>query len=242
MGYYHPMLIKLIIVNCLFVLCASQSFDFFYFVQQWPPALCDQKQSCCYPTTGKPALDFGIHGLWPNYNNGSYPSSCDNRNLYDETEIEDLISSLQQDWPTLACPTNNGTKFWSHEWDKHGTCSLSTLDEHSYFQAALTLKEKANLLSVLKDAGIKPGGFYSLAAVKQAIKDGTGHEAAIQCNNDLFGNNQLYQVYLCADKYGTDLIDCPILPKKKCNETIEFATFGPEAFAEEGSFFTFSSE
>ncbi|KAM3360249.1 hypothetical protein P3S68_019961 [Capsicum galapagoense] len=34
MEYYCPMLIKLIVVNCLFVLCASQSFDFFYFVQQ----------------------------------------------------------------------------------------------------------------------------------------------------------------------------------------------------------------
>lgn len=149
---------------------------------------------------------------------------------------------MQENWPTLACPKNNGTKFWSHEWDKHGTCSLSTLDEHSYFQAALTIKEKVNLLSVLKDAGIEPGGYYSLEAIKEAIKDGTGHEAAIQCNSDALGNNQLYQVYLCVDKYGTDLIDCPILPKRKCNETIEFATFGPESFVEEESFFTLSLE
>ncbi|CAN4124508.1 unnamed protein product [Withania somnifera] len=202
MEYCSPILIKLIIINCLLVLCASQSFDFFYF----------------------PELDFSIHGLWPTDNNGSYPSSCDKASLYDEAEIEDLISSMHEN------PTNNGTKFWSHEWDKHGTCSLSTLDELSYFEAALTLKEKVNQLSVLKDAGMEPGAFYSLQAVKEAIKDGTGHEAAIQCNNDLFGNNQLYQVYLSVDKYGTDLIDCPVLPKKKCNATIEFATFGPEAF------------
>ncbi|PHT67733.1 hypothetical protein T459_27220 [Capsicum annuum] len=195
MEYYRPMLIKLIVVNCLFVLCASQSFDFFYFVQQ--ETQCDLKRSCCYPTTGKPALDFGIHVLWPNYNNGSYPSSCDKRNLYDETE-------------------------------------------HSYFKAALTIKEKVNLLSVLKNAGSEPGGFYSLEAVKEAIKNGIGYEAAIECNKDLFGNSQLYQVYLCVDKYGIDLIECPILPKRKCNETIEFATFGPGAFVEERSFLTLS--
>ncbi|KAM3203285.1 hypothetical protein P3L10_030911 [Capsicum annuum] len=182
MEYYRPMLIKLIVVNCLFVLCASQSFDFFYFVQQ--ETQCDLKRSCCYPTTGKPALDFGIHVLWPNYNNGSYPSSCDKRNLYDETEIKDLI--------------------------------------------------------VLKNAGSEPGGFYSLEAVKEAIKNGIGYEAAIECNKDLFGNSQLYQVYLCVDKYGIDLIECPILPKRKCNETIEFATFGPGAFVEERSFLTLS--
>ncbi|MCD7460739.1 hypothetical protein HAX54_044319 [Datura stramonium] len=158
----------------------------FYSKLFWPPALCDQKRSCCYPTTGKPALDFGIHGLWPNYNNGSYPSNCNRTTPYDETEIEDLISSMQENWPTLACPKYNGTKFWSHEWAKHGTCSLSTLDEHSYFEAALTIKEKVNLLSVLEDAGIEPGGFYSLEAIKEAIKNGTGHEAAIQCNKDAF--------------------------------------------------------
>ncbi|XP_059315575.1 extracellular ribonuclease LE-like [Lycium ferocissimum] len=141
-------------------------------------------------------------------------------------QIEDLISSTQENWPTLACPRNNGTRFWSHEWEKH----------------ALTIREKVNLLSVLKNTGIEPGGFYSLEAVKEAIKNGTGHEAAIQCNKEAHGNNQLYQVYLCVDKYGTDLIDCPILPKRKCNETIEFATFGTEAFVEEGSSFTLSLE
>lgn len=67
-------------------------------------------------------------------------------------QIKDLISSMQENWPTLACLRNKGTKFWSHEWDKHVTCSLSTLDEHSYFKAALTIKEKVNILSVLKDA------------------------------------------------------------------------------------------
>ncbi|KAH0753527.1 hypothetical protein KY290_023797 [Solanum tuberosum] len=98
-------------------------------------------------------------------------------------------------------------------------------DEHSKFKSALTIKEKVNLLSVLKDARIEPGGFYSLEVIKEAVKNGTGHEAAIECNKDAL-----------------DLINCPILPQRKCNETIEFATFGPDAFVEEGSFFTLSLE
>ncbi|KAG4906613.1 hypothetical protein AAZX31_20G037300 [Glycine max] len=47
---------KLLILQYLSVLCISQEFDFFYFVQQWPGAYCDTKQSCCYPKTGKPAI------------------------------------------------------------------------------------------------------------------------------------------------------------------------------------------
>lgn len=59
---------------------------------------------------------------------------------------------MQKDWPTLACPTGDGMKFWGHEWEKHGTCT--SLDEHAYFETALNLKNKANLLKIFKDAGM----------------------------------------------------------------------------------------
>ncbi|TVU37638.1 hypothetical protein EJB05_10963, partial [Eragrostis curvula] len=42
-------------------------FDFFYHVQQWPGSLCDTSGGCCFPGNEKPAADFGIHGLWPDY-------------------------------------------------------------------------------------------------------------------------------------------------------------------------------
>lgn len=67
--------------------------------------------------------------------------------------MSDLISDLRQNWPTLSCPSNDGTKFWTHEWVKHGTCAESELDQREYFEAALKLKEKANLLQALKNAG-----------------------------------------------------------------------------------------
>ena len=171
---------------------------------------------------------------------------------------------MRRNWPSLACPSSNGESFWSHEWEKHGTCSESVLDQHSYFETSLSLRQQTKLLQSLKSAGnpriqhplnhifkllllakhiavfiltalleknvdvtgINPdGGSYSLANIKDAIKEGTGKTPWIECNEDSSGNSQLYQVYLCVDSSGSNLIECPVFPKGKCGSDIEFPTF-----------------
>ncbi|OAY50023.1 ribonuclease 3 [Manihot esculenta] len=219
-------LIKLFILQYLSVLCVSQDFDFFYFVQQWPGSYCDTRHSCCYPKTGKPVADFGIHGLWPNYNNGGYPSNCNPDSVFDKSQISDLKSSLEKNWPTLACPSGDGYKFWTHEWEKHGTCAESELDQHGYFEAALKLKEKANLLQVLKNADIKPDDeFYDLDSIEQAIEDAIGYAPGIECNVDGSRNTQLFQIYLCIDTSGSEFIKCPLLPRGRCASRVQFPKF-----------------
>lgn len=218
--------IKILLVQCLYAVCVAQEFDFFYFVQQWPGSYCDTSQSCCYPSTGKPAADFGIHGLWPTNTDGSYPSNCDPSNPFDQSKVSDLMSRLQEDWPSLACPSGSGTTFWSHEWDKHGTCSESILDQHSYFKSALDLKDSLNLLQILQSAGIQPdGGSYSLSSIKDAIRSTVGSTPWIQCNVDESGNSQLYQIYICVNSSGSNTIECPVMPSGKCSSSVEFPSF-----------------
>ncbi|KAG9451324.1 hypothetical protein H6P81_011289 [Aristolochia fimbriata] len=222
-----------------FLLAAAQDFDFFYFVQQWPASYCDTKRSCCYPKSGKPEADFGIHGLWPNYNGGSYPSNCDPDSPFHPSTIANLTSEMGRKWPSLTCPSSDGLSFWEHEWEKHGTCSESVLTQYQYFQTALNLKQKANLLQILQDAGIKPnGGFYTTEAISEAIREGLGYAPGIQCNVDKGGNRQLYQIFLCVDTSGTDFIDCPVMSKSaRCDGLIEFPPFssglGPDHQEEE---------
>ncbi|XP_021746760.1 ribonuclease 1-like [Chenopodium quinoa] len=212
-------------VQFLFVVSAySQDFDFFYFVQQWPGSYCDTEKSCCYPSTGKPEADFGIHGLWPNYNDGSYPSSCDPSSQFDQSQTSSLLKRMRTEWPTLACPSGDGLKFWSHEWEKHGTCSA--LGQHDYFQTALDLKNQANLLQSLTSAGIEPNGnSYTLESIKDAIKQSVGFTPFVECNDDTSGNSQLYQIYLCVDNSASNLIECPTFPHGKCGSQIEFPSF-----------------
>ncbi|KAL4621575.1 hypothetical protein ACB092_06G239100 [Castanea dentata] len=219
MNSNYAIFIKLLLVQCLAIGCFSQDFDFFYLVQQWPGSYCDTKQSCYYPTTGKPKTDFGIHGLWSSYNDGSYLSNCNPNSPY-------VQSKKNASWPTLACPSGNGSTFWSHEWEKHGTCSESILNQHGYFQAPLNLKDKVDLLQILESARIHPdGSSYSLSRISDAIKGAVGYAPGMECNVDASGNSQLYQIYLCVDTSGSNLIKCPVLPKGGCASNIDFPTF-----------------
>lgn len=134
---------------------------------------------------------------------------------------------MQQNWPTLACPSGSGSTFWSHEWEKHGTCAESVFtNQHAYFKKTLDLKNQVDLLSILQGADIHPDGkSYDLVNIRNAIKSAIGYTPWIQCNVDQSGNSQLYQVYICVDGSGSNLIECPIFPGGKCGTSIEFPTF-----------------
>ncbi|XP_078171681.1 extracellular ribonuclease LE-like [Carex rostrata] len=217
-----------ILLLLVFLSSAQAGYDFFYFVLQWPGSNCDTSSGCCYPSYGKPPSNFGIHGLWPNYNNSSYPANCDPNNPFNISQIQDLVTSLRTNWPSLACPSIDSTSYWQHEWNKHGTCSESVMNQHAYFQVNLNLKSRIKLLQYLQSAGITPNNeFYSLTNIKTAIKAGVGHTPWIQCNKNAAGTYQLYQVYICIDHSGTVLIDCPVYPTRGgCStSSIQFPSF-----------------
>ncbi|RZC80165.1 hypothetical protein C5167_042741 [Papaver somniferum] len=122
------LLVEIFLVQHVGVLSVQQDFDFFYFVQQWPGSHQDTVQGCS-SKPGKIKSDFGIHGLWPNYVDGTYPTYCDSENPFNPTSISDIEKKLQKNCPVIDCPNNVGLKFWGHEWDRHGTCSKSILDQ-----------------------------------------------------------------------------------------------------------------
>eukprot|EP01018_Ginkgo_biloba_P004006 Gb_30835 [translate_table: standard] len=141
-------------------------------------------------------------------------------------QISDLVNELNKYWGSLSCPSSDGHRFWGHEWTKHGTCSVN-LDEHSYFQAALSLRHKIDLLGALKSAGIEPDGSeYSVSDIKKAIRQSTGEDPVIDCNRSGEGNHQLYQIYVCVDKSdASTLIRCPVVPHSNCPSTVVFSPF-----------------
>jgi ribonuclease T2 len=100
-------------------------FDFYVLALSWSPDYCagnsNDAQQC---SVGK-KLGFVLHGLWPQYNRG-YPVDC---------STAKLPKDAQQQFPNLY----PSSKLYTHEWNKHGTCSgLKPLD---YLALSKSLKE-----------------------------------------------------------------------------------------------------
>ncbi|KAL5539990.1 hypothetical protein UlMin_044864 [Ulmus minor] len=157
--------------------------------------------SYCFPMYGEVAKNFSIHGLWPNDMSGASIWNCDPKNQFNERKVSMLVSDMQAFWPSITCPSTNSRPSWSHEWSKHGTCS--GLIQFNYFDGTLKLKNRANILKALKNAG--------------AI----GFSPIIMCKNGL-----LKEVYICVDSSASTFIACP--PKaasSNCLSTIKFPPY-----------------
>ena len=81
---------------------------------------------------------ISIHGLWPNYANGSYPSFCKHVE-FDFSKLSPIIKELRNYWDLPGDIGKDEISFWEHEWKKHGSCMFQELDECDYFKKALEL-------------------------------------------------------------------------------------------------------
>jgi len=91
------------------------------------------------PTTGLLSRTylFFLQGLWPERNDGSWPSTCTNE-AFDPAVVDELgREQFERHWPNVKSPPSSPEhdEFWVHEWTKHGTCS--GLSQREYFQSAL---------------------------------------------------------------------------------------------------------
>ncbi|KAL3724997.1 hypothetical protein ACJRO7_030069 [Eucalyptus globulus] len=181
----------------------QREFDYFKLTVQWPGTFCRRTRHCCSSNaccrgSNAPA-EFTIHGLWPDYNDGTWPACC-SRSGFDEKEISTLVDTLEKYWPSLSCgspSTCHGGKgsFWAHEWEKHGTCSSPVVrDEYNYFLTALNVYFKYNVTGVLNDAGYVPSNTekYPLGGIVSAIQNAFHVTPEIACSN-----GALQEVRLC---------------------------------------------
>ncbi|KAK9087880.1 hypothetical protein Syun_030274 [Stephania yunnanensis] len=102
---------------------AQREFDYFLLSLQWPGTVCRRTRHCCASNgccrrSNAPA-GFTIHGLWSNYNDGTWPACCSGPS-FDIKEISPLLEGLQKYWPSLSCSSSSTCHskkglFWAHE-------------------------------------------------------------------------------------------------------------------------------
>uniref|UniRef100_A0A183FFF2 Ribonuclease T(2) n=1 Tax=Heligmosomoides polygyrus TaxID=6339 RepID=A0A183FFF2_HELPZ len=168
--------------------------------------------SCEIPTD---TPDWSIHGLWPNYKNGSYPQFCDGvPRKFDVSLIKTIEVTLRRMWPNLY-PTKTAESFWKHEWEKHGTCAqnLGNLSsELLYFKTCVNLKRLDIIEAAFYVAEIVPRTEpHLLEDIRGALKKelSNGMHVQINCLTDKKTRQILLgDVRMCIDKSFRP-IDCP---------------------------------
>ncbi|KAK0588372.1 hypothetical protein LWI29_000127 [Acer saccharum] len=200
-----------------------REFDYFNLALQWPGTVCGRSRHCCSSNAccrgSNAPVEFTIHGLWPDYNDGTWPACC-TRSEFKEKEITTLLDPLEKYWPSLSCgspSTCHGGKgsFWGHEVtyncfllyisqvsdfslllaEKHGTCSSPVVrDEYSYFLTTLNVYFKYNVTRVLSEAGYVPSNSekYPLGGIISAIQNAFHATPKLVCSK-----GALEELHLC---------------------------------------------
>lgn len=116
-------------------------FDFYVLSMSWQPEFCYKHRHDGFSGCEKPLdifrINLTIHGMWPQFQDGSWPSSCSNEKFDPEVVYDIGEQRFEKFWPNVKSSKNSRDhmSFWEHEWVKHGTCSGLTQKE--YFETTL---------------------------------------------------------------------------------------------------------
>jgi ribonuclease T2 len=98
---------------------APRAFEYYVFTLSWSPEYCadgNNTDQC----RGNRRYEFIVHGLWPQFERGGYPSNCAGTRQVPRTIVEEMLEIMPS------------TDLIRHEWQKHGTCS--GLSQQDYFK------------------------------------------------------------------------------------------------------------
>ena len=68
--------------------------------------------------------------------------------VFDLEKLNPIIDELKLKWYSTE---TSDEYFWSHEWEKHGSCMFTEMDELEYFQKALNLYNYVEANQIIKD-------------------------------------------------------------------------------------------
>jgi ribonuclease T2 len=160
------------------------------------------------PPTG-PSDRWTIHGLWPDNCDGTFESNCDPERFYDDLTglltdqgATDTLAFMEKYWVDLH---GDNEKFWSHEWNKHGTC-FSTLEPRclpgrpkgaeavAFFKTVVALFKTRPTYQLLAAEGIVPSSSrtYTRNQIVSALRKGGGPTPVLDCKRGVLNQISYY--------------------------------------------------
>lgn len=208
-----PLLLLLGTCSANLIRGGQKEFDYFTLALTWSGTEClSVKDSCPTNACSRSEVETGftINGLWPDYDDGTWPSCCEGAK-YDENEISIISNDLSKYWPSYSCISSSAcgsldASDLAYEWAKHGTCSSPVLgNQYEYFSTALMLYFKYNILEILSESGYLPSNTaeYKVEGIISAIQSALKVTPVVKCKSDA-----VEQVQICFDKT-LQLQECP---------------------------------
>ncbi|XP_050384398.1 ribonuclease MC-like [Argentina anserina] len=212
--------LTLFIVGFLCTLASSHTaYQYLMFVTQWPKSVC---YSMSVPCSKTPPIVFTVHGLWPSNYTGS-TLTCSgapfDEPLMNQPQQAALKAHLEQhSWPDVLQGNHMG--FWRHEWSAHGSCSDNVFAQTEYFKWCDEMWKEKPINEILGRSSIVPGRnkYYSRPDIENAIRANTSHTPDIRCTL-VSGTYMLFEVVICVDYYGKNIVDCVVRSKTPAMKT-----------------------
>lgn len=171
----------------------SGDFDYYVMSLSWTPSWCslegdDRNSPQCMSGKGH---GFTLHGLWPQYSKGGWPSFCRSHNRQPSramtAQMADIMGTSGLAW---------------HQWKKHGSCSgLSAKDYYALSRQAYNQIKRPSIFRRLKkditlDAGVVEDAFMES---NPNLKD---NQITITCRS-----HKIQEVRICLTKE-LELTEC----------------------------------
>lgn len=128
-------------------------FDFYLYSLSWSPAFCAKAKpdKAAEQCAASPAPGFVVHGLWPQYADGSWPQCCATRSPYRPDAVPGALKGVMI-----------GESLRSHEWDRHGRCAAPSPE--AYFATIADAVGRFGLAPTLR---VPDSGRISLTELKR---------------------------------------------------------------------------
>ena len=193
--------------------CGDVPFGYFMLTIYWPSSYCNSGKCLKVPN------NWVIHGLWPNYWNGSWPQYCCDI-AFDQSTLSSVSKLLELKWPSLIDVEED--TLWEHEWSKHGTCCYNNKrvgGEFKYFSETMNMYDQIPLRKWLEEAAIVPSNHasYNIKHIYNAIQSNFKKRVAIDCIKDPDSKKSMIDsIYFCFDRITLEPINCPGVIPGKC--------------------------